>query len=168
MSTEQILTYEDSSTENILRFICKKRSIFPSEFEHCIEPFYKLSRFIMPHQLLATGKNISDLLNEIRYIYNNNDSMPVIDFTRISSLFNDNKYGRIVLKETVERVLNLYDIEKESETPKKDWFSMINNETNKDNISISRLATKSKEIRSMEGNTKVLTNINLKNYQKSK
>lgn len=166
MSKEQILAFEDTKTNNIIRCICKKRSIDPLEFECCIEPIYRLERNGLP-SLLAKGTNISDLISELRSIYNNKDEVPVIDFTNLIDMFGNNRYSKSLFSETVSRLLNMYDIEKVSEISKEEWKKAIEGETPIGRCNVFRLLNMEKENRSINANSKTINNLNIKNYQKS-
>lgn len=170
MSMEQILTYEDTATQNIMRFICKKRNVDSFELDSCFAPIYrmKLNSSEVNSKVLTEGNNTTSLIHELRNIYNNTDDIPVIDFSKVLGMFNNCECSKAIIKETVERLLSMYEIEKDSEITKDEWMDTLQKSTESMIYDFHSFSDKWKEARSLTSNTKALKYINLRNYQKRK
>ncbi len=170
MSMEQILTYEDSKTQNVMRFICKKRNVDSFELDCCFAPIYrmKLNSSEVNSEVLTDGNNTASLIHELRSIYNNTDNIPVIDFSKVLEMFNNSECSEAIIKESVERLLSMYDIEKDSEMTKEEWTDTVKKASESKASDFYSFSDKRKEAKSLISNTEALKYINLRNYQKRK
>lgn len=167
MSNEQILLYEDSKSESIVRFICKKRDISEFEQHYCLAPIQRM-RFDSINKGVLKYGNGTTIVSELRRIYNNLDNNPVINFSRVLDLFDIEKTPSEIIKETTKCFLSLYDITKESELSKNDWIDLVNGSMKNKHLNTSFFRNEHNEVCSLKPNSIALKNINLRNYQKRK
>lgn len=167
MSLEKTLLFQRKDNGNIIRYKCIKRDVSPIEVEDFFSTLYgmKLNSSEVNSRALKDGVTTQDVIHELRSILED-DKNPIIDFDGVLALFNTESVDPCVFTIPIKRFLNMYDVNKEKEYSQEEWEMKVDESIYTGKSAV--LQKKKGETQSIQANTRILQNINLKNYAKRK
>lgn len=169
MSQEKTLLFQDKDNGNVIRYKCIKRDVSPMEVNYFFSTLYgmKLNSSEVNSKALKDGKTTRDVINELRSILED-EKNPIMDFQGVLKLFNIESIDSSVITTPIKRFLNMYDVNKEKEYSQEEWESKVQESIYSSTGETAILQREKKETQSIKANTKILQNINLRNYAKRK
>lgn len=169
MSQEKTLLYQDKDNGNIVRYKCIKRDVSSIEVDDFFSTLYgmKLNSSEVNSTALKEGATTGDVINELRTILED-EKNPIMDFYGILKLFNIDSIDSSVFTTPIKRFLNMYDVTKEKEYSQEEWKRKIQESIYSSTGETAILQREKIETQSIKANTKILQNVNLRNYVKRK